>query len=266
AAACVDLPAPCNVSISSFNMEHMLSFLPGPETPPSSRFTVEQSSWKSVAGCLRLTAGQTCNLTRAFRDPFDQYQARVRAFAPNRTSGWTLSRRFQPLTDTVLGPPDVSVSGCGNCLLLQLRPPATRQLQPLTGFHRELLVHVQRTRDGAQFSLRLPYQEEVGVAYLQPGVEYCLTVSIRTRFNYNSVTSKSHCAFTSPPQPASSPLVTVPLLAAPLAYFLLCGRTCGRAAPQLSDRASADPLLADHGPLQPPRNGSDQDEDARSHA
>lgn len=54
----------------------------------------------------------------------------------------------------VLGPPDVSVSGCGNCLLLRLSVPTTRRLQLLRDLHKELVFHVQRTRDGAQVRAR----------------------------------------------------------------------------------------------------------------
>lgn len=56
--------------------------------------------WMPVAACSRLTAGQTCNLTQAFEDPFDQYRARVRGFVSNLTSHWTVSTWFQPLTDS----------------------------------------------------------------------------------------------------------------------------------------------------------------------
>lgn len=53
----------------------------------------------------------------------------------------------------MLGPPDVAVSGCGNCLLLQLSSSTTRVLQML-GHRRELTVLVRRTRDGAQVRAR----------------------------------------------------------------------------------------------------------------
>lgn len=57
------------------------------------------------------------------------------------------------LPAAVLGPPDVSVSGCGNCLLLQLTAPTG--LQQLRDLYRGLVLHVQRTRDGAQVCVRL---------------------------------------------------------------------------------------------------------------
>ncbi|XP_071402966.1 interferon alpha/beta receptor 2-like isoform X2 [Centroberyx affinis] len=220
-AAGVSLPPPLNVSITSFNMEHTLSFLPGPGTAADAHFRVHilrfrrKNSWKPVAGCLELTARQTCNLTRPFKDSLDQYKARVQAFTPSQVSSWTLSEQFHPVIDTVLGPPDVSVSGCGNCLVLQVRPPVARglqQRQQLLDLYRELHCLVRRTRDGAQFSLNLPYEEESVISYLQPEVEYCVTVTVTTVFNPHAVPTKAHCAFTSPPPASSSVRVVLGLL------------------------------------------------------
>ncbi|XP_068429111.1 cytokine receptor family member b2 [Clinocottus analis] len=227
--ACVSLPAPSNVSITSFNMEHTLSFLPGLKTPSGTCFTVQtfhlrKKTWRPVAACLKLTAGQTCNLTRAFKDPLSHYRARVQASTPTQTSNWTVSRQFQPLSDTVLGPPDVSVSGCGNCLLLQLRVPATNGLQHLKQMYRRVVLDVRRSRDGAQFSLSLPYKEENNITYLQTGVEYCVTVSVKSFYNSNSVPSKPVCAFTSAPRERSSLYLVISLLGAFCALgFLLIG-------------------------------------------
>ncbi|XP_035532616.1 cytokine receptor family member b2 [Morone saxatilis] len=299
---CDSLPAPSNVSISSFNMEHTLSFLPGPGTPSSARFSVEvlsfrKNSWKQVASCSALTAGQTCNLTRTFKDPLKSYRARVRAIALNQTSYWTMSRDFYPLTDTVLGPPDVSVSGCGNCLLLQLKIP-TRFTEQLQILYRELVLHVQRTRDGVQFRLNVQYEEEIVIAYLQPGMEYCVRVSVKTFFGSNSVSSKPYCAFTSPPSHSSSLYVVYCLLGAfsvlgcfligfvvygsrlsskllrrlprTLSYFLLQVLNCGRAPPeclgqisatQLHKEGSADCLLTAHRPLELQRSNSEECEE-----
>lgn len=140
--------------------------------------------------CSDLKTGQTCNLTGHFLDVFDYYRARVRAFVSNQTSKWTVSREFQPLSDSetpqhcyrtlggvkgqremlshsfwirsglfvsaaVLGPPDVSVSGCGNCLVLQVRIPTEDWIQQnsqLKGLFWDLAVHIWRTRDGAHVS------------------------------------------------------------------------------------------------------------------
>ncbi|XP_063744617.1 interferon alpha/beta receptor 2-like isoform X2 [Eleginops maclovinus] len=219
----VSLPAPSNVSISSFNMEHILSFLPGPGTPSDARFTVQflrlrKSQWKPLAACAKLTAGQKCNLTRAFKDHFEHYQARVQAFTLTQTSNWTVLGGFQPLTDTVLGPVDVSLSGCGNCLLLRLRFPTAMEVGLI---YRQMVLKMRRTRDDVQFSLSLPYKEETVIPYLQPGVEYCVTVSISSLFTIKTVFSGPHCAFTSSPPSRSSHVLMLGLLAAVCALGLL---------------------------------------------
>ncbi|XP_068185370.1 interferon alpha/beta receptor 2-like isoform X2 [Antennarius striatus] len=297
---CVYLPAPANVTILSFNMEHTLSFTPGADTPFGTLFAVEilgsRKSWRPVSGCSHLMVGQTCNLTQAFKNPFRHYQARVQAFAPNQTSDWTLTGLFQPLIDTILGPPDVSVSGCGNCLVLQLRVPTSVVVENLKDVHRELLIHVQRTRDGAQFRLSPHFQEEILISYLQPGVEYCVTVAVKTLFNSNALPSRPHCAFTSPPPPAASDLVGYGVLSAvSISGFLLLGfflhrcrlglrlrrrrlssspsdslprgQTGGAAppgrpgqtsAPQVHKDGSADCLLLEHRPVQPMRSCSER--------
>lgn len=213
---CISLSAPTKVSISSFNMEHTLSFLPGPQTPSDASFTVEvlrsrKQSWKPVAACVALKAGQTCDLTRAFKDPFDDYVARVQAFTETQRSNWTEAKRFQPLSDTVLGPPDMVVSGCGNCLILHLTFPVTQVIGHLKDFYTDLIFHVRRTRDGAQFTLHMPYSEETVIRYLQRGVEYCVTVSVR-HFYTTAIPSEPHCAFTSPPPSNTSLYMVLGLL------------------------------------------------------
>lgn len=50
----------------------------------------------------------------------------------------------------MLAPPDVSVSGCGNCLLLHINTSSNWRLRKTTAFYRELIVVVRRSRDGAQ--------------------------------------------------------------------------------------------------------------------
>ncbi|CAJ1078861.1 interferon alpha/beta receptor 2-like isoform X3 [Xyrichtys novacula] len=216
---CVSLPPPSSVSISSFNMQHTLSFLPSLESPTHCRYAVQtvrlsrRKSWRSVAACSELMAGQTCNLTLVFKDPFESYLARVKAYTSSQTSNWTQSAHFQPLTDTVFGPPGLTVSGCGNCLLLHLTVPASgglkQQLQ-LRDLYRSLEFQVKRTRDGAQYLMSVPFSEQVVISYLQTGVEYCVSVRVSGLLtSTSSLFSQPHCAFTSPPSPLDKSVLLV---------------------------------------------------------
>ncbi|CAL8326827.1 unnamed protein product [Lota lota] len=209
-------PAPTNVSITSVNMEHTLQFLPGSETPTHTQFRVQvkkvrrKSLWKPAAWCSSMGTDQTCNLTALMNNQWDFYQARVQAYSPTgSTSDWATSGVFQPMTNSVVGPPDVFVSGCGNCLVLQVRPPTRwQQLER----NRHLLLFVRRTRDDAQFNMSVDYKEKTVIGYLEPGVEYCVTVSVVASLNQKSASAK-YCAFTSPPRDNSSVLLILSLLA-----------------------------------------------------
>lgn len=55
-----------------------------------------------------------------------------------------------------------------------------------------------------QFSLNLRYQDNMVITYLQPGVEYCVTVSAMTLFRTKSVASEPRCTYTSRPQSPTS--------------------------------------------------------------
>lgn len=69
---------------------------------------------------------------------------------------WFHPTDFWPLTFTAtLGPPLVSLTGCGNCLLLKLSPPVSveQNHDSLAYFYREYTINVSRTRDKAQVSL-----------------------------------------------------------------------------------------------------------------
>uniref|UniRef100_W5KE77 Fibronectin type-III domain-containing protein n=1 Tax=Astyanax mexicanus TaxID=7994 RepID=W5KE77_ASTMX len=199
------LPAPQNVTIVSYNLEHKLTWTPGPGTPASAHFRVQKYSikkklWKLVLKCSDLRTGESCDLTNSFKDITCHYLARVQAFSSDQQSNWTSSELFFPLGHTTLQAPEVVLAGCGNCLLLQLSPPASRGLHPrqLKYLFREFRINVTRTRDKAQFVLRVSSGES-RIDYLERGVEYCITVVPVTSLTNPVVPSGPHCAFTSPP-------------------------------------------------------------------
>ncbi|KAG7279577.1 hypothetical protein CRUP_034165 [Coryphaenoides rupestris] len=167
-------------------MEHTLQFLPGLGTPPRTQFRVEvkklrrKSLWKPAPGCSGLETGKTCNLTALMKNPWDRYEARVQAYSP--TGG-----------------------GTSEWQLLER--------------YRRLLLLVRRTRDGAQFHMSIDYKEKTVIHYLEPGVEYCVTVSVASYITQKSVPANSCCAFTSPPRTNGS----VRLILALLAVFCLVG-------------------------------------------
>ncbi|KAG5852383.1 interferon alpha/beta receptor 2-like [Anguilla anguilla] len=224
------LLAPLNVTIVSFNLEHILHWLPAPGTPGTAHFRVHflhlsEVSWKPVPWCLKVdTETLSCDVTDSFVDSTSFYLARVQAFGSARRSNWTLSAHFNPILDTVLGPPQVSVSGCGSCLRLQIAPPTGRGPQHLLSRHllSEFTCWVRRSGDHTQFSLRV-FSEEFLVEHLEPGVEYCVTAVVTVNFNTRAEPSEPQCAYTSPPPIDTATILLIALCVACLLGVLFCG-------------------------------------------
>ncbi|XP_063049799.1 interferon alpha/beta receptor 2-like [Engraulis encrasicolus] len=219
------LPAPVDVSVTSLNLEHTLTWTPGRHTPPHTRYRVQyssNSSWSSVWACQELLSSESCDLTALLGDPLETYRLRLQAFNPAHNphhqdqSTWSQAKPFCPVTDTVFGPPLLEVSGCGACLRLHIRPPASRwqHLQensssssshrPLLFYYSKLQAQLTRTRDNSQFSVAVQSGENV-IGYLEPGAEYCVTVVTVTHFGSHALPSQAHCTHTSP-----TPINTVP--------------------------------------------------------
>ncbi|XP_030642469.1 interferon alpha/beta receptor 2-like [Chanos chanos] len=195
-------------------MEHELTWEPGPGTPASARFRVQiyhfrKKAWVPVQACVNLTMGEWCNLTNSVKDIYLDFATRVQAFSPTQESPWSFSTVFNPLMDTVWGPPELSLSSCGNCLVLGLTPPSSIGLHPYLNrlFFHDFDVQVTRTRDNTQFSLRVSSREYV-IDYLEPGVEYCVTATALIYYKH-SVPSDPLCAYTSA-QPSSKGVIPPP--------------------------------------------------------
>ncbi|XP_060733150.1 interferon alpha/beta receptor 2-like [Tachysurus vachellii] len=214
------LPSPQNVTIASFNLEHKLTWTPGPGTAAFTHFRVQsynqkRKHWNLLKSCSDLQIGESCDLTESFKETFGLYQARVQAFDQDQESNWTTSKFFTPLLDTTLGPPLVSLTGCGNCLILKLSPPA------ILDFYQDYTISVSRTRDKAQFVMKASSGETL-INYLEPGVEYCITATAVTSFKNLAIPSEPQCAYTS-----SQPLNTVGIFLSVLcAVFLLVLLLC----------------------------------------
>ncbi|XP_064799912.1 interferon alpha/beta receptor 2-like [Oncorhynchus masou masou] len=118
-------PVFSNVSFVSFNLEHTLTWLPCSGTPANTHFTVQSLRKNS---CARLKTNQPYDLFNKFKDSFcycqHQFGDRIYLY---RIIVFT-STPDLPIA-AVLGPLVMSVSGCGNCLLLQVTPPTSRGLQ-----------------------------------------------------------------------------------------------------------------------------------------
>ncbi|KAK6487034.1 hypothetical protein HHUSO_G10760 [Huso huso] len=223
-ASC-EFPAPVNVTLRSHNFQHILRWEPGPGTPERVQYRVRYNSitWFLMKSCLNVTNTRECDLTVVFDDVNEHYAAQVQAFNETQHSDWTsMSSTFKPFSDTILGPPEVSVSGCGNCLSLQIKPPTGKGKMTLLQLYYQFdyRIEMQNMKDGYKISEKLEkckgtvnHNKE-----LEPGTEYCVTVWMyRIGMNMNSKPSEPQCAFTSPQPVSKVPGVLVSLFI----FFLL---------------------------------------------
>nr|XP_015219032.1 PREDICTED: interferon alpha/beta receptor 2-like [Lepisosteus oculatus] len=225
------LPAPVNVTIDSLNLEHILKWDPGPGTPTEAQYRAEyfhfiKNTWSPVRTCLRVTSPRQCDLTEEFKVISSFYVGQVQAFTELEISNWSVSNVFHPSSDTVLGPPELAVSGCGNCLRLQISPPKGKRMHRFLEFHHRFkyICEVLRLRDGSKFTVQVVASDkDIIIEYLEPGTEYCITAKMQTVFTRHSQTSQPCCAFTSP-EPVNTVPVTLGLMSlAILLTALVCG-------------------------------------------
>ncbi|KAK1169935.1 interferon alpha/beta receptor 2-like isoform X1 [Acipenser oxyrinchus oxyrinchus] len=221
-ALCVS-PDPVDVTIDSQNFQHFLRWQPGAGTPVGTQYRVqykcsECESWSSVTTCMNVSSSGECEVTEEFKVWLSHYRARVQAFNGASQSNWISSADFMPLSDTILGPPEVSVTGCGDCLLLKLKPPIGKGPKPLLDIYHEFDYTITMKNNGER---EIPTSKpEFVLENLEPGTEYCVTVRMyRAGLNMNSKPSEPHCAFTSPEPVSKVAFQVVPLCI----VLLLCG-------------------------------------------
>ncbi|XP_069035230.1 uncharacterized protein [Lepisosteus oculatus] len=167
------------------------------------------------------------NLTSHLRDLNDFYKFGVQAFSSRQTSNWTVSNVFQPLSQTILGPPDVSLTGCGDCLLLEINIPreVIFKTSSLEDIYVEINFTVKLKKHGKSQESEIEFTNNADSTYkisqLEPAAQYCLKVKMKTTLNQNTLYSGWHCEFTGSKEPSKGPYVLGTL---PIA-LVLCGVT-----------------------------------------
>ncbi|XP_028646345.1 interferon alpha/beta receptor 2-like [Erpetoichthys calabaricus] len=212
------LPAPVKVSIDSRNLEHILRWEPGRNTPESTRYRVQWfkiNKWRSVKSCSSITEPTVCNLTKNFNDIYEYYKARVQAYRKNYTSSnWTeTSSKFRPFAQTFLGPPEVTLSSHEDHLIVDMRPPsAIEKVYPVITYK----ITVNESSKG-EVATHETTQNRYKMSNLTPGKTYCIMVRMSVNSNSNAVPSRWQC------QSSSSPDVfNVTVLLSFLCVALLC--------------------------------------------
>ncbi|KAJ8282238.1 hypothetical protein COCON_G00047570 [Conger conger] len=192
------IPTPVNLSISSRNYIHLLTWEPGPGSPDGLSYGVEVYSLGSdtslhVPGCEEVVSPLECNLTDVMPDPRDQYFTNVTANLGIQSSTQGMLGAFRPMDETILDPPLLNVSFCGQALCVGLRPPSGRLQQVYSSLLYTLMV--SNSKDGAQYPLSTKGLGGEKIKHVEPGRKYCVTATIAGRkADRKSASSQPQCA------------------------------------------------------------------------
>ncbi|KAM6084800.1 interleukin-22 receptor subunit alpha-2 isoform 2-T3 [Theristicus caerulescens] len=119
---------PQKVEFRSLNFNSTLHWQPG--TARDARDTVYfvqykvygQSTWQNKDDCWGIQ-GHVCDLTSETSDIQEPYYGRVKAASAGVYSNWSLSCRFTPWRETMIGPPTVTVVHSNKSIILKLQAP-----------------------------------------------------------------------------------------------------------------------------------------------
>ncbi|XP_034416735.1 interferon alpha/beta receptor 1a-like [Cyclopterus lumpus] len=201
------LPAPVNANVHSVNFHHVLRWEPGLGTPVGTQYKI---SWRVIGKEKKHPSySNTTSFKLNIPDNTMRYILTVRA-SYNQTLSQESNRvKFYPMAQTIIGPPKVTLTGCGNCIHVNISlPEADRssRIKDIKKFYHgsQFSVH-WKTNKGAVESAITP-NKTYTVKNLQIGTEYCVQVHTKINVNRNTKPSAWNCTFTSIVEPSREPV------------------------------------------------------------
>uniref|UniRef100_U3KEI6 Interleukin 20 receptor subunit alpha n=2 Tax=Ficedula albicollis TaxID=59894 RepID=U3KEI6_FICAL len=202
------LPNPRNVHFESINMKNVLHWSAPEGTGDGVFYKVKYAvygvgKWIRKPECRNINR-TWCDLSSETSDYEEQYYASVKAFLNGTCSDWMETTRFNPLTDTKIDPPMVSVSSTDRSISIILTAPekwksspeeeSISLLQVYPGLQYNVSVLNKKTKKRWFFSIS---NNTLVVPWLEPGTAYCVSAQIHvTTPILDSGFSKEHCITT----------------------------------------------------------------------
>ncbi|XP_010705554.1 interleukin-22 receptor subunit alpha-2 isoform X2 [Meleagris gallopavo] len=147
-----DAIKPQGVRFYSLNFNNTLRWLPGRAGEgETTLYFVQykvygQSKWQNKEECWGIQS-HFCDLTEETSDAYEAYYGRVQAASTDIRSDWSLSCRFTPWRETMIGPPTIKVVHSNKFVVLKLRAPRSAykrkrgSMIPMTNYY-DLLYQV----------------------------------------------------------------------------------------------------------------------------
>ncbi|KAM9851003.1 cytokine receptor family member b1 [Aulostomus maculatus] len=201
-------PAPENVSVVSNNFHHILRWDPGPGTPPGTRYIVS----KRMKSKRKIKQHNATGTSLKLKLDYDKdYLLFVQA-SHNETLSppSTPTIFFSPIEQTVIGPPKLTLLGCGNCIHVNISMPEADKrsnIHDIQHFYSATFRVSWKKTDGVEQVYRTQ-NKSFSLLYLESGHEYCMQVELETEINKNTVPSTWTCTFTSIVEPSRAAAVT----------------------------------------------------------
>ncbi|NXA85450.1 I20RA protein, partial [Melanocharis versteri] len=202
------LPNPRNVRFESVNMKNVLHWSAPEGSGDGVLYKVKYAvygvgKWIRKPECRNINR-TWCDLSSETSDYEEQYYASVKAFLNGTCSDWMETARFNPLTDTKIDPPMVSVSSTDKSISIILTAPekwkgspeeeSISLLQVYPGLQYNVSVLNKKTKKRWFFSIS---NNTLVVPWLEPGTAYCVSAQIHvTTPLLDSGFSKEHCIAT----------------------------------------------------------------------
>ncbi|XP_048152013.1 interleukin-22 receptor subunit alpha-2 isoform X1 [Corvus hawaiiensis] len=149
---------------------------------PSLAHWYGQSTWQNKDNCWGIPS-RVCDLTHETSDIQEPYYGRVRATLAGVYSSWSLSCRFTPWRETMVGPPMVTVVHSNNSIIVKLQAPQSPYKRKrgskitMTNYY-DLLYQVFIINNLLDEQHRvLVYEGKdkvIKIQDLRPGVSYCI--------------------------------------------------------------------------------------------
>ncbi|XP_059198575.1 cytokine receptor family member b1 [Centropristis striata] len=221
------LPAPVNVRVSSINFQHVLQWDPGPGTPPGTQYRII----KRVNKKAKPTFSNGTSLKLKLPRYNVRYELTVEASYNQTLSPPSRKYFFTPFTDTTIGPPKVSLAGCGNCIKINIslpEPDRSSGIDDIQKLYAAMFKVLWRKDQESKVDSEQTSNRSFTVNNLQTGTRYCVQVHTVIIVNKNTEPSAWDCVFTSILEPSIDHAVPGALAAAlilaigVLTIFMFC--------------------------------------------
>lgn len=200
------IPAPVNFTILSHNFKHILKWSPGINSPPQTVFNLNEScSEGKKPPPQRLQQSirkMTVDVSETFENIYTHCTFFLWASTDNMTSP-VVNKSISPYEDTIIGPPIIFLSGCGNCLKISISLPSeSKKVDQLHPFYDSVSFNISWKKAGQNEANHISTSSKHHVLQnLKPGNQYCVKVLPVINMNHNTQPSAWQCQYTSKEEP-----------------------------------------------------------------